>query len=97
MFENHKTNFGHSVSSDLVMAAGVGKHFLRLLPDLKDFRQRNMFLEPGSLMAHFSYQKQNWIYNLVTKQHGSDKPTYRNLQKSLSNQKSLVSTRNNRN
>ena len=78
------------------MAAGIGKHFSRLLPDLKDLRQSNIFLEPGSLIAHFSYQRQNWIYNLVTKQHGSDKPTYRNLQKSLSNQKSHVSTRNNK-
>ena len=65
------------------MAAGIATHFLRLFPDLKDFRQRNMFLEPGSLIALFPYQSHNWIYNLVTKRHGNDKPTYRNLHKSL--------------
>ena len=69
LFENPITNFGHCVSSDLVIAAGIATHVLRLFIDLKDFRQRNMFLEPGSFIADFSYQRQNWIYNLVTKGH----------------------------
>ena len=78
LVENPHTNFGHCVSSDLVMAAGIATHFLRLFPDLNDIRQRKMFLRPGSLIAHFSQQRQNWIYNLVTKKHGNDKPTYQN-------------------
>ena len=47
-----------------------------------------MFLPPGSLIAHFSQQRQNWIHNLVTKQHGKDKPTYQSLHKSLCRMKS---------
>ena len=66
----------------------MATHFLRLFTDLKDIRQRNMFLEPGSLIALFSYQRQNWIYNLVTKGHSNDKPAYRNLNKSLCRMKS---------
>ena len=53
LFENPNTNFGHCVSCDLVIAAGIAKHFLTLFPDLKDNRKRNMFLELGSLVAHF--------------------------------------------
>ena len=64
------------------MAAGIATHFLRLFPDLNDIRQKKMFLPPGSLIAHFSQQRQTWIYNLVTEQHGFDKPTYQNLHKS---------------
>ena len=88
LFENPHTNFGHCVSSDLVMAAGIARHFLRLFPNLNDIRQRKMFLPPGSLIAHFSQQRQNWIYNLVTKKHGNDKPTYQSLHKSLCRMKS---------
>ena len=65
-FENPNTNFGHCVSSDLVMAAGRATQFLRF-PDLNDIRQKKMFLPPGSLIAPFSQQRQNWIYNLMTK------------------------------
>ena len=83
LFENPNTNLGHCVSSDLVMAAGIATHFLRLFPDLNDIRQSKMFFPPGSLIAHFFQQRQNWIYNLVTKQRGNDKPTYQNLHKSL--------------
>ena len=61
----------------------ITTHLLRLFPDLNDIRQRKMFLPPGSLIAHFSQQRQNWIYNLMTKQHGNDKPTYQSLDKSL--------------
>ena len=88
LFENPNTNLGHCVSSVLVMAAGIATRFLRLFPGLKDIRQRNMFLEPGSLIARFSYQIQNWIYNLVTKGHSNDKPTYGNFHKSLCRMKS---------
>ena len=88
LFENPNTNFGHCVSSDLVMASGIATHFFRLFPDLNDIRQRKMFLPPGSLIARFSQQRQNWIYNLVTKQHGNDRPTYQNLHKSLCRMKS---------
>ena len=88
LFGNPNTSFGLCVSSDLVMAAGIATHFLRLFPDLKDIRQRNIFLKPGSLTAHFSQQQQKWIYNLVTKQLGNDKPTYQNLHKSLCRMKS---------
>ena len=70
------------------MPAGVATHFLRLFPDLNDIRQRKMFLPPGSLIAHFSQEQQNWIYNLVTEKHGKDKPTYQNLNKNLCRMKS---------
>ena len=70
------------------MAAGIATHFLGLFPDFNDIRQRKMFLPPGSLIAHFPQQRQNWIYNLVTKKHGNDKPTYQNLHKSLCRMKS---------
>ena len=59
LFENPNTNFGHCVSSDLVMAAGIATQFLRLFPDLNDIRRRKLFLPPGSLKAHFSQQQQN--------------------------------------
>ena len=88
LLENPHTNFRHCVSSDLVMAAGIATHFLRLFPDLNDIRQRKMFLPPGSLIAHFSQQRQNRIYNLVTKKHGNDKPTHQNLHRSLCRMKS---------
>ena len=65
------------------MASVIAKHFLRFFPDLNDIPQRNMFLEPGSFLGHFSQQRQNWINNLVTKKYGNDKPTYQNLHKSL--------------
>ena len=70
------------------MAAGIATHFLRIFPYLNDTRQRKLFLPPGSLIAHFSQQRQNWIYDLVTKQHGIDKPTYQHLHKSLCGMKS---------
>ena len=61
LLKNPNNIFGHCVSADLVMAAGVATHFFRLFPDSKDIRRRNMFLKPGSLIARFSYLRQNWI------------------------------------
>ena len=72
------------------MAAGIATHFLKLFLDLKDIRQRNTFLESGSLIAHFSYQRQNWIYNLVTKRHSNDRRTSRSFHKSLCRMKSYM-------
>ena len=86
LFENPNTNFGQCISSHLVMAAAIAKHFLRLFPERHSTKK--MFLSPGSHLAHFSHQSQNWICNFVTKQHGNDKPTYQNLQKSLCRKKS---------
>ena len=54
LFENPNTIFGHCVSSDLVMAAGIATQFLRLFPDLNDNRQRKMFLPPGSHSTFFA-------------------------------------------
>lgn len=92
VFNNMNTNFGHCVSSDLVMGAGIARNFLRLFPDLNEVRKKNKFLPPGSLIAHYSQQRKNWIYNLITKQRYNHKPTYRDLHKSLCRMKSHMLT-----
>ena len=88
LLENKKLNFAHCVSSDLSMSAGIATQFLRLFPELKDIRSQHPKLPPGSLLAHFSRQNNNWIYNLVTKANHKDKPTYSTLHKCLCRMKS---------
>ena len=59
-------NFGHCVSSDLAMSAGIATQFVRLHPELEKLRLHYRNLKEGSLIAHFSSPNGNWIYNLVT-------------------------------
>ena len=88
LLANTNLNFAHCVSSNLSMSAGIATQFIKLFPELKDVRAMHSNLQPGSLIAHFSKQHNNWIYNLVTKANHRDKPTYANLRKSLCRMKS---------
>ena len=67
LFRDQTANFGHCVSSDLVMSAGIATQFVRLYPELAKLGLNYRNLKAGSLIAHFSSQNGNWIYNLVTK------------------------------
>ena len=88
LFRDQTANFGHCVSSDLAMSAGIAAQFVRLYPELEKLRPHYRNLKAGSLIAHFSSQNGNWIYNLVTKKRHYDKPTYYNLRKSFCRMKS---------
>ena len=90
VFSDTAANFAHCVSSDLAMSAGIATHFLRIFPDLSELRKTDANLPPGSLIAHFNASSNNWIYNLVTKRHFFDKPTYFDLQKCLCRMKSHI-------
>ena len=83
LFRDQTAKFGHRVSSDLAMLAGIATQVLRLYPELEKLRPNYRKLKAESLIAHFSIQNGNWIYNLVTKNKHYDKPTYYNLRKSL--------------
>ena len=87
-FRDQTAIFGHCVSSDLAMSAGIATQFVRLYPELEKLRPSYRNLNAGSLIAHFSSKNGNWIYNLVTKNKHYDKPTYYNLRKSLCRMKS---------
>ena len=92
LFRDQTANFGHCVSSDLAMSAGIATQFVRLYPQLEELRPNYRNLKAGSLIAYFSSQNGNWIYNLVTKNKHYDKPTYYNLRKSLCRMKSHMVT-----
>ena len=83
LFRNETANFGHCVSSDLAMSAGIATQLVLLYPELEKLRPKYRILKAGSLIAHFSSQIANWIYNLVTKNRHYDKPTFCNLRKNL--------------
>ena len=83
LFRDQTAIFGYCVSSDLKMSAGIATQLVRLYPELEKLRPHYRNLKAGSLIAHFSSQNGNWIYNLVTKNRHYDKPTYYNLRKSL--------------
>ena len=72
------------------MSAGFATQ-LRLFPELKDIRAMHPKLQPGSILAHFSIQNNNWICNLVTKAIHKDNPTYSTLNKCLSHEESHFS------
>ena len=67
LFRDQTENFGHCVSSDLAMSAGIATQFVRLYPELEKLRLHYRNLKEGSLIAHFSSPNGIWIYNLVTK------------------------------
>ena len=69
LFRDQTANFGHCVSSDLAISAGIATQFVRLYPELETLRLHNRNLNEGSLIAHFSSPNGNWIYNLVTKKY----------------------------
>ena len=94
LFRNETANFGHCVPSDLAMSAGIATQFVLLYPELEKSHPNYRILKAGSLVAHFSSQNANWIYNLVTKNRHYDKPTFYNLRKSLSDEKSYVNVWN---
>ena len=75
LFRDQTANFGHCVSSDLAMSAGIATQFVRLNSELEELRPNYQNLKAGSLIAHFSSQNGIWIYNLVTKTRYYDKPT----------------------
>ena len=92
LFRDKTAIFGHCVSSDLAMSAGIATQFVRLYPELEKLRPHYRNLKAGSKIAHFSSQNGSWIYNLVTKNKHYDKPTYYNLRKSLCRMKSHMLT-----
>ena len=67
LFRDQTAIFGHCVSPDLAMSAGIATQFVRLYPQLEKLRLHNRNLKEGSLIAHFSSPNGDWIYNLVTK------------------------------
>ena len=92
LFRDQTANFGHCVSSDLAMSAGIATQFVRLYRELEKLRPDYRNFKAGFLIAHFSSQNGNWIYNLVTKITHCDKPFYYNLRKSLCRLKSHMLT-----
>ena len=92
LFRDKHAIFGHCVSSDLAMSAGIATQFVRLYPELEKSGPNYRNLQEGSLIAHFSSQNGNWIYNLLTKNRHYDKPTYYKLRKSLCRMKSHMVT-----
>ena len=92
LFRDQTANFGHCVSSDLAISAGIATLFVRLYPELEELRPKYRNLKAGSLTAHFSSQNGNWNYNLATKNNHYVKPTYYNLRKSLCCMKSHMLT-----
>ena len=75
LFRDQTANFGHCVSSDLAMSAGIATQFVRLNSELEELRPSYRNLKAGSLIAHFSSQNGIWIHNLVTKNRYYDKTT----------------------
>ena len=85
-------NFGHCVSFDLAMSAGIATQFVRSYPELEKLRPKYRDSKAGSLIAHFSSQNGNWIHNLVTKNKPYIEPTHNNLRKCLRRMKSQLLT-----
>ena len=92
LFRGQTANFGHCVSSDSAMSAGIATQFVRLSPELEKLSPHHRNLKAGSLIAHFSSQNGIWIYISVIKNRHYDKPTYYNLRKSLCRRKSYILT-----
>lgn len=92
-------SFVHCISFDCKMGAGIAKTFVKMYPKLKP-----------SLMLYlsnhgFSYRQmaigyrvnyQRAVYNLITKEHFYDKPTYRSLQCALDDLKKTIILNNTR-
>ena len=55
LFENPNTNFGHCVSSDSVMAAGIATHFFAIVPRFeRHSTKKNVFTARFSYCTFFS-------------------------------------------
>ena len=62
------------------MSSGIATQFVCIVPELPDLRKSHLNLKPISVIAHFIASSNNWIYNLATKRHFFDKPTFSDLQ-----------------
>ena len=63
IFSKPDANFGHCLSSDLAMAAGIATQFCHFFPKLKDVRETHQSFLPRALIAYFNKTSHNWIYN----------------------------------
>ena len=66
-FRDQTANFGHCVSSDLAISAGIATQFVRFYPQMEKISPNYRNLKAGPLIALFSSRNGNWIYNSVTK------------------------------
>ena len=51
LLRDQNANFGHCVSSDLAMSAGIAPQFVRFFPELRNLHKN---IKAGSSIAHFS-------------------------------------------
>ena len=77
-----KNAIGHCVSRDFKMGKGIAKQFKNKYPNICE--ASNHF---GSHLAVFKAGKK-FIYNLITKEHFWEKPTYMSLKLALEQMKS---------
>ena len=75
-----KTSIGHCVSQDLHMNAGVAKQIKEKFGRIDELKEQKV--EVGGV-AILKIGPGRYIYNLVTKEKYSGKPTYRSIRESL--------------
>ena len=75
-----ETSIGHCVSQDLYMGAGVAKQIKEKFGRIDELKEQEIGVGGVAILK---IGPGRFIYNLVTKEKYSDKPTYRSIRESL--------------
>ncbi len=81
--------FAHCISRDAAMGAGIAKEFKKRFPQLKQLRTGHQYNEyvGGCMLV-------DPVFNLITKEHYYNKPTYDTLEQSLISMLFLIKSNN---
>lgn len=72
--------FAHCISQDCAMGAGIAVEFVKRLPYLREsIRMQNPQIGDAVFYHHNGFL----LYNLITKKHYYNKPTYKTFQSSI--------------
>ena len=84
-------SIAHCISADARMKKGFADTLSNKVPQLRE-KCRSTTLQPGQILPFWDEHGDRYIYNLVTKEKFSDKPTIENLSKALTTMKSHATT-----
>ena len=80
----------HSISADFHMGKGFARRVSRQYPGIKQIAEKSPQLPIGAVMSYYEPRKDKIIFNLITKKHFFEKPTYYALSQTLHNLKYLL-------
>ena len=65
LFDDEFSNFAFCINSDLKFDSNIQRQFVTHFPDMQLIQTYSQRLKAGSVIAHFSADRMNWIYALV--------------------------------